>query len=181
MAVVVVGGQTRGVGKTSVVCSLIAAMPEGAWTAVKVSAHRHITGVEVLEEKSFGSGKDSARYLAAGAVRSFYISVPEGGLWRAVPRLLDILAEGRNAVVESASGLAYLRPELALAVIDPKACEVKESLQLWSERFDAVITVGSAPLDGSLQELETKPRFVVRPPEYGSKELNVFVRNALTK
>jgi hypothetical protein len=181
VALVVVGGQMRGVGKTSVVCSLIAATPEREWTAIKVSAHGHSVEVEVREETSPGSGKDSARYLAAGAMRSFYISVPEGGLAMAMSRLKEILAEARNAVVESTSVLEYLRPELALAVVDPAAAEMKKSLQRWSERFDAVITPASAPLHGALKELTAKPRFVVRPPEYGSEELNAFVRDALGK
>jgi hypothetical protein len=181
VAVAVVAGQTRGVGKTSVMCGLMAAMPEREWTAVKVSVHGHEEGVEVCEETSAGSGKDSERYLAAGAVRSFYISVPANGLWRAIPRLLDILAEARDAMVESASVLEYLRPEVALAVIDPSAGEVKESLQRCFERIDAVVTTGSGPLGGAFLELEAKARFVVRPPVYGSEALTAFVREALGK
>jgi len=181
VAVVVVAGQTRGVGKTSVLCGLMAAMPEWEWTAVKVSAHGHSEAVEVREEMSTGSRKDSERYLAAGAVRSFYISVPPDGLWRAMPRLLDVLAEAGNAMVESASVLEYLRPELVLAVVDPMAAEVKESLQRCFERIDAVVMTGYAPLSGTLRELESKPRFVVRPPVYGSEDLTAFVREALGK
>ena len=36
MSVVVVGGNTRNIGKTSVVAGLIAAMPEKLWTAIKI-------------------------------------------------------------------------------------------------------------------------------------------------
>jgi hypothetical protein len=179
MAVIVVGGQTRGVGKTSVVCSLIVALRERQWTAVKLSSHGHSDGVEVREELSAGSDTDSARYLAAGAVQSFYISVPEGSLWRAVPRVLDILAGAANAMVESTSVLAYLRPELALAVVDPAAGEVKKSLQRLMARFDAVVTPREGPLGWLLQELDAKPRFVIRPPEYGSEDLSAFVREML--
>jgi len=171
----------RGVGKTSVVCGLIAALGERQWTAVKLSAHGQTVGVEVREEANAGSGTDSARYLAAGAVRSFYISAPVGGLWRAVPQLLDILAEAQNAVVESASVLEYLRPEIALAVIDPAAKEMKESLRRVCGQIDAVVTAGSAPLECALEELRSKPRFVIRPPEYCSAELTAFVRDALGK
>jgi len=181
VAIVVVAGQTRGAGKTSVVCSLIAAMPERQWTAVKVSIHGHGAEVEVRQETSAGSAKDSERYLAAGAERAFFISVPVGGLWRAIPKLLEILAERRNSIIESASVLEYLRPELALAVIDPAAGEVKESLLLWAERIDAVVTMGRLPLVGALSELEAKPRFVAEPPLYGSEELTAFVREALAK
>src|SRR6266436_1909073 len=38
MAIIVVGGHTRNIGKTSVVAGLIAALPEMHWTAFKVTA-----------------------------------------------------------------------------------------------------------------------------------------------
>jgi len=179
VAVVVVGGQARSVGKTSVVCSLIAELRERQWTAVKLSAHGHSGEIEIHEGDSAGGVKDSARYLTAGAVRSFYITVPESGLEMAMPRLKEILADSRDAMVESTSVLEFLQPELALAVIDPSAAEVKESLQRWGDRFDAVIMAGGIPQEVMLTGLKSKPRFVVHPPEYGSEELNAFVREAL--
>ena len=39
MAIIVVGGSNRGVGKTALVCGLIAALPEYRWAAVKISSH----------------------------------------------------------------------------------------------------------------------------------------------
>ena len=47
------------------------------------------------------------------------------------PRLLDILAEAKNAVVESTSLMAYMRTEDSLAMIDPKTDEVKDLIVLW--------------------------------------------------
>lgn len=41
MAIIVVGGSNRGVGKTTLVCALIAALPEYNWNAVKISTHDH--------------------------------------------------------------------------------------------------------------------------------------------
>ena len=41
MAIVVVGGHTRNIGKTSVVAGLIAAMPEMNWTAFKITQYGH--------------------------------------------------------------------------------------------------------------------------------------------
>ena len=41
MAIVVVGGQSRNVGKTSLVANLIKAVPERRWTAVKITQHEH--------------------------------------------------------------------------------------------------------------------------------------------
>jgi hypothetical protein len=41
MAVVVIGGHSRNIGKTSVVAGLIAAMPEMRWTALKLTQYGH--------------------------------------------------------------------------------------------------------------------------------------------
>jgi len=41
MAIIVVGGSNRGVGKTTLVCALIAALPEYRWNAVKITTHDH--------------------------------------------------------------------------------------------------------------------------------------------
>ena len=41
MAIVVVGGHSRNIGKTSVVAGLIAALPELRWTAVKITQYGH--------------------------------------------------------------------------------------------------------------------------------------------
>ncbi|HYE26327.1 MAG TPA: hypothetical protein VEG32_14135, partial [Clostridia bacterium] len=41
MAVIVVGGHSRNVGKTSIVAGLIAATPEVRWTAMKITQYGH--------------------------------------------------------------------------------------------------------------------------------------------
>lgn len=58
--IVVVGGSSRKVGKTTVMCEIIAATREAAWTALKISPHNH-------EPVAIG---DTGRYAAAGAVTS---------------------------------------------------------------------------------------------------------------
>ena len=41
MAIIVVGGSNRGVGKTTLVCGLIRALTEYRWAAVKITPHLH--------------------------------------------------------------------------------------------------------------------------------------------
>ena len=41
MAIIVIGGQSRDVGKTSVVAGLIAALPSYHWTAFKITQFGH--------------------------------------------------------------------------------------------------------------------------------------------
>src|ERR1700712_1471877 len=102
MSVVVVGGHTRNIGKTSVVAGLIAAMVNRQWTAVKItqfghgvcSANGQACGCEtadhtvaISEERSRTSGTDTARYLAAGAEKAFWVRTRQGQLAEAMPRL----------------------------------------------------------------------------------------------
>ena len=39
--VIVVGGHTRSIGKTQLVCDLIAALPEARWVAGKITQYGH--------------------------------------------------------------------------------------------------------------------------------------------
>ena len=80
MAIIVVGGGGRGVGKTALVCGLIAALPEFAWTAIKITSHPHLGPEPVWEETSAGQRCDTTRYLAAGAARAFLVAATEDDL-----------------------------------------------------------------------------------------------------
>jgi Molybdopterin-guanine dinucleotide biosynthesis protein len=69
--IVVVGGQSRKVGKTTVVCEILRATPERGWIAIKISPHAHGAGldhpvlVEATAEDSTGSGRYFAPELRA--------------------------------------------------------------------------------------------------------------------
>src|ERR1700722_4431352 len=107
MAIVVVGGQTRNIGKTSVVAGLIRALPEMQWTAFKITHHWHgreladggreEPTLAIQEEQAAASGTDSARYLEAGAVRSFWVRTRQRQLAEAMPRLRQEFAQAQAA------------------------------------------------------------------------------------
>src|ERR1019366_4850819 len=109
MAIVVIGGQAKDVGKTGVVCALISALPERRWTAIKISsAHggserRAAAVVRVMaiaEERDPMTGTDSSRYLAAGAVRAFWVRTTEGQLAQAMPGIRAAMAAAENVILE---------------------------------------------------------------------------------
>ena len=199
MAIVVVGGHTRNIGKTSVVAGLIAALPEMRWTAIKItqfgygvcSANGEPCDCEtadhtiaVSEERERGSGTDSSRYLAAGAARSFWVRTRQGQLSEAMPRVRALLAEAENAVVESNSVLRFLQPDLSLSVLDPAIKDFKASALRYLDRVDALIVPrGAVFAEGwggvLLRMIERKPRFEFVPPEYCSSELAAFVADRL--
>jgi molybdopterin-guanine dinucleotide biosynthesis protein len=197
MAIVVVGGHTRNIGKTSVVAGLIAALPKRHWTAIKITQFGHgicsANGepcdcetadhiIAVSEEHERDSGTDSSRYLAAGAVKSFWVRTRQGQLNEAMPRVRKLLAAAENVIVESNSLLRFLRPELAISVLDPSVSDFKASAMRYLDRVDAlVVPEGAVFAEGQVWEgvsaklLLGKPRFEFCEPEYCTPELAAFV------
>jgi molybdopterin-guanine dinucleotide biosynthesis protein len=203
MAIVVVGGHTRNIGKTGVVAGLIRALPERRWTAIKItqfghglcSANGEPCGCEtaehtiaISEERDPASGTDTSRYLEAGAARSLWVRTRQGQLHEAIPRLRQILAEAEarceDALVESNSVLRFLQPDLSLSVLDPGVEDFKPSARRYLDRVDAVIlpegrALGAGWAGVSRQLVESKRCFRVSPPLYCTPELAAFVAERL--
>ena len=200
MAIVVVGGHARNIGKTSVVAGLIAAMPEMHWTAFKVTQFGHgmcsANGepcdcetaehtIAVSEERAGGDWTtDSGRYLAAGAMRSFWVRTRTGDLAVAMPRIRREIALAENVVIESNSILRFLRPDIYLSVLDPRTADFKDSARYFLDRADAVL-VNEGELNRpewkgvSLKLIEGTPVLAMRPPVYATDEVVEFVRQHL--
>jgi len=200
MAIVVVGGHTRNIGKTSVVAGLIAAIPEMHWTAFKITQFGHgmcsANGepcdcetaehtVAVSEERVGGDATtDSGRYLAAGAVRSFWVRTRAGDLSEAMPRIRKEIERAENVVIESNSIMRFLRPDLYLSVLDPETADFKESAKYFLDRADAVLVaegvLGRPEWKGvSLKLVDRTPVLAMRPPVYVTEEVVKFIRERL--
>ncbi len=198
MAVVVVGGHTRNIGKTSVVAGLIAAMPELAWTAVKITQFGHGVcsadgepcdcetadhTIAVSEERKNDTGTDTSRYLAAGAARSFWVRTRQGQLHEAMPRVRQLIAGAEHCIVESNSVLRFLRPDVFVSVLDPGVADFKESALRYLDRADAlVMPAGAVPAwDGVAGSLVARARrFAMSEGCYCSDELVEFVRGRVS-
>ncbi len=200
MATIVIGGHSRSVGKTSVVAGLIAALADYGWTAVKITQYGHgvcsVNGEScgcavdehtwsISEERDAASGKDTARYLAAGATRSLWVRTKQGRLAEAVPDLRRALAGAANVIIESNSVLRFLRPDLYLTVLDPATADFKESAREYLDRADAVLLherAGGAQWERvSLRPVEGATVFTIRPPAYVTEEVVEFVRRKLPR
>jgi hypothetical protein len=196
LSVVVVGGNTRNIGKTSVVAGLIGAMPEKLWTAIKITQFGHgvcsANGepcdcetadhtIAISEERNRESGTDSSRYLAAGAARSFWVRTRQGQLHEAMPRVRELIAKSENVIIESNSVLRFLQPDVSLSVLDVSTGDFKASAMRYLDRVDALVMPEDAEFDTvsgvSQSLLAKKPRFVLRPPVYCSRELVEFVES----
>jgi hypothetical protein len=190
MAVVVVGGQTRNVGKTSLVANLIAAVPERGWTAVKITQHEHEVPEKasyiLREERDPTGDADTSRYLRAGARRALLLSTRPGHLADAVPALRRELGKADDVIIESNSVLEFLEPDVYLAVLDPAIADFKASARQFLQNATAFVLNQperrSIRWDkGVLDQVMRKPIFRVRPPHYLTTDLVEFVRKKLQK
>lgn len=142
MPVIVVSGSGRKVGKTSLVCALIEALPEYHWTAVKISTHRHRGPEAVRQETAPGQGSDTARYLAAGAERAFLVTAADAEVAPRVEALRSGAAMPADWIFESNRVLEDLQPDLALAVLGPEDAGHKPSFARVAHRADATVRRG---------------------------------------
>ncbi|MGH9530661.1 MAG: hypothetical protein ACRD2S_12175 [Terriglobales bacterium] len=199
MAIVVVGGHSRNVGKTSVVAGLIAALPDFVWTAMKITQYGHglcsrdgkvchCAGDDhtwaISEEKDRSGKSDTSRFMAAGAARAWWVRTEQGRLAEAIPTIRRNLAESQNVILESNSILKFIRPDIYITVLDPATEDFKRSAQEFMDRADAVILheSGASKWDGvSLKPVGGHPIFRIKPPAYVTPEIVEFVRTALHK
>lgn len=199
MAIVVIGGQSRNLGKTSVVCSLIAAMPHLRWTAIKITQFGHNVcsangepcdcqtadhTIAISEERNASSGTDSSRYLEAGAVRSLWVRTRQGQLAEAMPRLRAEFDRSQNVILESNSVLRFLKPDIFASVLDPANVDFKPSAQRYLDRADALLISGCGEIRPAWPGVSSKPlaripRFAIAPPDYASAEFCSFVEQRL--
>lgn len=177
--IIVVGGHSRSVGKTSLVVDIVRAFPDARWAAVKITQYGHgvcsVNGencgcgpaehlVALDEELDPRSGTDTSRYLAAGAARAWWLRAKQGELAEAMPLLRVVLAGGGNVIIESNTLLQFLRPTLYLMVLDPATEDFKASARLALDRVDAFILRRAIEAgiwrDVPVQRIDRKPRFL---------------------
>ncbi|HEX3319848.1 MAG TPA: hypothetical protein VHR84_04050 [Terriglobales bacterium] len=197
MAVVVVGGHSRNVGKTSVVAGLIAALPEFHWAAMKITQHGH--GVcaadghpchcasedhswAISEERDRSGESDTSRFLAAGASPVWWVRTEQGKLAEAMSSVRERIASCRNIILESNSVIRFIRPDLYITVLDPTTVDFKATAQEFLDRADIVVLHERNSVDWkqvSLQPVASRPTFVINPPDYVPQKLIEFVRTRL--
>ena len=202
MALVVVGGHTRNIGKTSVMEGLISALRDRAWTAVKITQFGHgICSVDgkscdcatadhqfaVTEERSALTGTDTSRYLTAGAARSFWVRTQQGALLEAMPRIRSVMAGAENVIIESNSVLRFVQPDVFVSVLDPTVSDFKGSARRYLDRADAILMPSAESADppawrGELQAILARAKvFRFTAPLYVTPELIRMVSEQILK
>ncbi len=200
MAIVIIGGHSRSVGKTSLVAGIISALPALRWTAVKVTQYGHgICSADgspcdcttddhtlaVTEERDRSGDSDTSRFLIAGAEKVYWVRTRQGMLAEAMPRIRQVIAGAENVIFESNSLMKFIRPDLYLTILDFSNPDFKDSAREFLDRADAVIvqnTASSPEWQGvSLKPITRKPTFHITPPGYVTPEIVDFVRGRLVQ
>ena len=198
MAILVVGGHSRNIGKTSVMVGLIEALPAYHWTAFKITQsgeghHGELRdcapedrGWSITEEQDASGKTDSSRFLLAGARRAFWVTAEPGRLQEALPAIQRKMADSENVIIESNSILRFLEPDVYITVLDPSREDFKKSAQNYLARADVVVLHhqggNAAPrwTQVTPEMLQGRPVFRIVPPAYVTRELVGFVANQLT-
>ena len=164
---IVVGGHTRSIGKTQLVCDVISAFSQANWIAGKITQYGHGVCARNGEncdcapdehvcainwEVRADTGTDSARFLAAGARRSFWLRTKQGYLAEGLPllraalkeTLADVKADLPPLILESNSLLQFVKPSLYFSVIDPAKDDFKDSARVALDRADALVLRGAS-------------------------------------
>lgn len=202
MSLLVIGGHSRNVGKTSVVAGLISALPERAWLAIKVTQFGHgicsVNGEScscaddehtwtISEERDRSGESDTSRFLVAGARRALWVRSKLGYLAEAMPDLRREISTAADVILESNTVMRFLRPDLYLPVLDLATADFKDSAREYLDLASALIVhqpaAGSTPAwEGvSLKPAASKPVFYIRPPQYVTPEIVAFVRSRLAQ
>ena len=183
MALVVVGGHTRNIGKTTLSTQILAATAGMQWTAMKITQYGHNVcsangeacdcsdpdhPVAVSEERDAASGTDTSRMLAAGAERVLWVRTQQGALVEAMPRIRKELSLHTNVLIESNSVLRFLKPDVYVAVLQPAVADFKASALRYLDRADALFVPDGMSLEDPAWDgvnsalLRGKPTFSLR-------------------
>lgn len=178
--VFVIGGHTRSIGKTQLVCDVIASFPEANWIAGKITQYGHGFCVKkgkhcdcapdehicaISWENGSSPRSDSGRFLAAGANRSFWLRTKQGYLAEGIPLLREALhecesqdhGEPANLILESNTLVDFVTPSLYLMVLDPAKSDFKNSARLLLDRASALVWRGSFTAAGAHERDATWP------------------------
>lgn len=167
-------------GKTALVCAVLAALRDFEWTAVKVAGHDYEpggtagseSGPIVWEERRPGSVTDTARYLAAGARRALLVT--RFGAEMPVEEICRAVGTDRNVIFESNRIVDVLKPDICLALLG-NGGETKASYERLLSVADALVSVGAT----AAEERSGILRFRLESAGLLTPEMVAWLRNRL--
>ncbi|HVG31102.1 MAG TPA: hypothetical protein VM864_15435 [Pyrinomonadaceae bacterium] len=156
-AVVAVSGFTSEVGKTTLVCELLGALP--GWEAIKLTRGHyrscgkdphaccvsHLLGDAPLvrsgRAETYAPGKDTGRYWDAGASNVHWVIATDSQVKQGIRLALERVT-ARGVLVEGNSFLEFVEPDFALMVTRAEGGKVKPSARRALKKSSALYLSG---------------------------------------
>ena len=181
MAILVVGGNAKDIGKTALVCAIISAFRDFDWTAVKITAHDYIADTvdhavsspAIREARIAGGDTDTSRYLAAGARRALLVTRHDDRI--PIEEIRRALGSDRNVIYESNRIVDVIKQDMCLAFM-AEDMKSKASFERLLRAADAVVSVGSV---GDKVPMGC-PRFRLQSADQLSSEMTQWLRERLS-
>ncbi|NOR73614.1 MAG: hypothetical protein GQ525_00490 [Draconibacterium sp.] len=135
--IILIAGNGRNVGKTTLICQIIEAAKTHEIVTVKITPHFHNATLGLIEiEKGSGwiisketnnsTQKDSSLYLKNGAKKSYYIQAKVEKLDEAFDAIKNQLEKEQLVIIESAALHKIIQPALFIFVLPDGKCIEKE-------------------------------------------------------
>jgi hypothetical protein len=147
-----VGSNTRKTGKSTLICKLLEQYgKEHSISAIKLAIYDDINdlkshypdasekGVYIIEEQEMGE-KDSKKFLASGAHRSWFVAIMESEIDQVIDLIKSLKNEEGFLIVESTSLRNYIIPGLFIFVNKTSSKNKKREVRSMA---DLEITTGS--------------------------------------
>ena len=166
--IILLAGNGQNVGKTTFACLLIEHIKNlnQKVYSLKISPHFHdqnplnciYKGNDFILslEKKRGTGKDSSRYLDAGADESFFLQVKDEKLEEAIKYSFSFFPKETIIVVESGGLRNILKPKLFFFLLKQKDTKMKEKAKDWPGLADKVIAFDGAGFDFAVDKIQLK-------------------------
>jgi hypothetical protein len=182
--ILVVGGSTKDIGKTALVCAIISALRDYDWTALKITAHDYVANIgqdstspAIREETARGEQTDTSRYLAAGARRALLVTRQDDGI--PIDEMCRALGSDRNILFESNRIVDVIEPDVCLAIVVGPAANWKPSFVRLLQKADAVVSFEPVEVEAAMLRHEI-PRFELHAADRPSPEMVDWLRSRLS-
>jgi molybdopterin-guanine dinucleotide biosynthesis protein len=171
--VIGIGGYTSNVGKTTLLCELLAAFP--GWEAIKTTRGHyrscgkdphaccvsHLLGDAPLvrsgRESTYGPGKDTGRYWEAGATNVHWLIATDDQLEPGIREALSrVKAEG--VFVEGNSFAQFADVDFFVMVRRADDARIKKSAKQVVDRADAIYVLGANDLESLVEQIRSVVR-----------------------
>lgn len=163
--IILVAGNGRNVGKTTLCSNIIKQNKSSNIIAVKISPHFHDIKLQnedvlfqdddiiLIEEHKTHGQNDSSKFKKAGAFRVFFIMVNDKNLLKAFTMLLEFTGVEPPMIIESAGLRTFMKPAQFFMLSHVKHSTPKDSVKPFLKYVDQYVTLFDTYLDFSPKDL----------------------------